>query len=101
MSYENENEIVITSELFKNWCSHVNGNKASMKQGDTSVYGKPLYYLNTATGTKTQIKSYEFKYDPEEFGEGTKTYTATATYVGMDGKKITSHAPVPQHPLNK
>lgn len=104
-SYENENEVVITDEVFHDWCAHCNGNKAAMYSGVPSQIEKPFYHLNKTTGTKTQITKYEFVYHPNkldvtadeiingkdvvEVAEPNKT--ATARYFAKDGHVITAH----------
>ena len=107
MSYENENEIVLTIENFKEWCDTVNGNAASMKNSNCDSYGKPVYHLNETTGKKTEIKSYEYVFHPlkldvtadeitNEFYELEKIVkenpepnrTATARYFDRSGKCI-------------
>lgn len=98
MSYENENEIVLTNELFTSWCDEINGNKASMECGDTAKFEKPCYYLNEATGTKTQLKKYRFEFDPDELATEenptAKVTSARAIWTAIDGHEIISYAPV-------
>lgn len=91
MSYENETEVVLTKTLFEDWAKDVNGNAASMKNTNCLDGDKPFFYLSDADGSKYQLKAYEFKYDPEEFGEGTHTDTATAIWYTVDGHVILSH----------
>lgn len=104
-SYENENEVVITDDIFHDWVMHCNGNRVAMKSGVPTQIDKPFYHLNIDTGTKTQILKYEFVYHPNkldvtadeiinnkdvvEVAEPNKT--ATARYFAKDGHVITEH----------
>lgn len=112
MSYTNENETVLTWDTFQEWAKHVNGNKAAMKCGSW-VHDTPLYHLNEATGTKTELERYEFCFHPykldataDEIIEAAKNLepevienpepnkTATAVYYAKAGHKIVEHCQI-------
>lgn len=108
MSYENEKEVVLTNSTFKWWAESVNGNKASMKR-DTWTEEKPLFHLNEATGTKTELERYEFCYHPlkldatadeiiantdEVIENPEPNKTATAFYFAKAGHVIKEHCQI-------
>lgn len=105
MSYENEKETVLTTEIFRDWAKHVNGNKAAMKCGAWAGE-KPLYHFEASTNTKTLLDKYEFLFHPmkldataDEIIDGRDEVitvsqpnrTATAVYYAKDGHKIIEH----------
>lgn len=112
MSYTNENETVLTWDTFQEWSKDVNGGKTAMKRGAWSEE-EPLYHLNEATGTKTELERYEFLYHPlkldataDEIIEAAKNpepevietpqpnRTATAVYYTKAGHRIVEHCQI-------
>ena len=112
MSYANENETVLTNDTFEDWAKECNGNKAAMKCGAWSD-DEPLYHLNEATGTKTELERYEFCYhplkldatadeiieaasklEPEVIEVPQPNRTATAVYYAKAGHKIVEHCEI-------
>jgi hypothetical protein len=110
MSYANDKETVLTIETFKFWAASVNGNKTAMRCNGWDK-GTPLYHLNEATGTKTEITRYEFFYHPykldatvdeimnpanadEVIENPQPNNVATAIYYAKAGHKIIEHCMV-------